>query len=46
MLDDVIDGYVSVAAASERYGVVIDLAAMRVDEAATARVRAARAGAR
>jgi N-methylhydantoinase B len=46
VLDDVIDGYVSVAAASERYGVVIDLAAMRVDEAATARLRAARAGAR
>ena len=38
MLDDVREGKVSARAAEQRYGVVIDIASMRVDEAAT-RVR-------
>ena len=42
VLDDVLDGYVSLAAASEHYGVVIDAVAMRVDETATAALRASR----
>ncbi len=36
VLDDVLDGYVSVVGAERDYGVVIDAATMRVDEAATA----------
>lgn len=44
VLDDVLDDYVSVAAARERYGVVIAGAGMdrRVDEAATAALRGGR----
>jgi N-methylhydantoinase B len=40
VLDDVLDDYVSVAAARDLYGVVV--AGDRVDPAATARLRAAR----
>jgi N-methylhydantoinase B/oxoprolinase/acetone carboxylase alpha subunit len=40
VLEDVLDEYVSLAAARERYGVVIDPATMRIDEAGTARLRA------
>jgi N-methylhydantoinase B len=40
VLRDVIDGYVSVQAARERYGVAIDPATMTVDDAETARLRA------
>jgi N-methylhydantoinase B len=39
VLHDVRQGYVSVAAASEHYGVVIDPTAMQIDEAATERLR-------
>lgn len=39
VLDDVLEGKVSVEAARDRYGVVIDLTAERVDEAATAHLR-------
>ncbi|MSQ28119.1 MAG: hydantoinase B/oxoprolinase family protein [Dehalococcoidia bacterium] len=39
VLDDVLDGYVSIAGAERDYGVVIDPAAMAVDERATARRR-------
>ncbi len=38
--EDVLDEYVSLQAARERYGVVIDPATMLIDEAATARMRA------
>jgi len=38
--EDVLDEYVSLKAARERYGVVIDPATMQVDEAATAQLRA------
>ena len=40
VLDDVLDGFVSVAAARTQYGVVIDPASMAVDEDATATLRA------
>jgi N-methylhydantoinase B len=40
--DDVRQGYVSLQAAAELYGVVIDPATLAVDHAATARLRAAR----
>jgi N-methylhydantoinase B len=40
--EDVRQGYVSVAAAAELYGVVIDAQTLALDEAATARLRAAR----
>ena len=40
VLDDVREGKVSPSAAEQRYGVVIDLASMRVDEAATRARRA------
>jgi len=43
VLEDVRQGYVSIRAAAEDYGVVIDAAAMAIDRAATARLRAARA---
>jgi N-methylhydantoinase B len=39
VLGDVLDGYVSLAAAREQYGVVIDPVTMTIDEAATARAR-------
>ena len=39
VLEDVLDGYVSVDAAREVYGVAIDARAMKVDEPATARLR-------
>jgi N-methylhydantoinase B/oxoprolinase/acetone carboxylase alpha subunit len=39
VLEDVLDEYVSIEAAREHYGVVIDRSAMKVDEAATARLR-------
>src|SRR4029079_3717210 len=39
VLEDVLDGYVSIDAARELYGVAIDARAMKVDEAATARLR-------
>ena len=39
VLEDVLDGYVSIDAARELYGVAIDPRAMKVDEAATARLR-------
>ena len=35
VLDDVLDGFVSVEAARDSYGVVIDLEAQRADESAT-----------
>jgi N-methylhydantoinase B len=35
VLDDVLEGKVSAAAAEQRYGVVIDQASMQVDEEAT-----------
>ncbi|MHB8644276.1 MAG: hydantoinase B/oxoprolinase family protein [Thermomicrobiales bacterium] len=41
VLDDVLDGFVSVEAARTRYGVVIDPASMRIDEAATVTLRSA-----
>ncbi|MFD0986262.1 hydantoinase B/oxoprolinase family protein [Methyloligella solikamskensis] len=41
VLDDVIDGYVSLEKARESYGVAIDPATMTVDEVATAKLRAA-----
>ena len=44
VLDDVLDGYVTIERAREDYGVVIDADAMRVDEAATDELRAERAG--
>jgi hypothetical protein len=37
---DVAEGFVSVAGAREEYGVVIDEATLRVDDEATARLRA------
>jgi 5-oxoprolinase (ATP-hydrolysing)/N-methylhydantoinase B len=40
VLEDVLDEYVSLKAARERYGVVIDPATMKIDEAATAKLRA------
>ena len=40
VLDDVLDGFVSVAAARAQYGVAIDPASMTVDEAATESLRA------
>ena len=39
VLEDVLDGYVSIDAARELYGVAIDARAMKVDDAATARLR-------
>jgi N-methylhydantoinase B len=42
VLEDVRQGYVSVAAAAEHYGVVIDPATLEIDRAATAKLRAAR----
>jgi N-methylhydantoinase B len=39
VLGDVLDGYVSLAAAREQYGVVIDPVTVTIDEAATARAR-------
>lgn len=42
VLDDVLDELVSLEAARDLYGVAIDPATLRVDEAATARLRAAR----
>jgi N-methylhydantoinase B len=39
--DDVRQGYVSVAAAAELYGVVIDPVTLALDEAATKRLRGA-----
>ncbi len=39
VLDDVLDGFVSIEAARAQYGVVIDPAAMAVDEEATAKLR-------
>jgi N-methylhydantoinase B len=43
VLDDVLDEFVSLAAAREQYGVVINPATMQVDEAATAALRRERA---
>jgi N-methylhydantoinase B len=40
--EDVRQGYVSVKAAAERYGVVVDPRTFAVDVAATKRLRAAR----
>jgi len=40
VLDDVLDGFVSVAAAASEYGVVVDAENARVDESATAQLRA------
>jgi N-methylhydantoinase B len=40
VLDDVLDEYVSIDAAREHYGVVIDPQTMTVNEAETARLRA------
>jgi len=40
VLDDVLDGFVSVEAARSQYGVVVDSALMTVDEEATAALRA------
>ena len=40
VLEDVLDEYVSLGAARERYGVVIDTASMQIDAAATAQLRA------
>lgn len=40
VLEDVLDEYVSLKAARERYGVVIDPASMKIDTAATAQLRA------
>jgi len=42
-LDDVLDGFVSIAAARSQYGVVIDPVTMTVDEEATTALRAAAA---
>ena len=42
VLEDVRQGYVSIRAAAEDYGVVIDATTMAIDRAATARLRAAR----
>jgi N-methylhydantoinase B len=42
VLADVLNEYVSVDAARDDYGVVIDAASMTVDDAATAILRAAR----
>jgi N-methylhydantoinase B len=42
VLDDVLDGFVSAEAARELYGVAIDVASKRVDEAATAELRRSR----
>jgi len=41
VLDDVLDGFVSIEAARARYGVVIDPASMTIDEKATAALRMA-----
>ena len=43
--EDVLDGYIEAAAARAEYGVVLDLATLALDEAATAALRAAREGA-
>ncbi len=40
VLEDVLDEYVSLGAARDRYGVVIDAASMQIDTAATAQLRA------
>lgn len=40
VLEDVLDGFVSLAAAAESYGVVLTASPLRLDEAATARRRA------
>jgi N-methylhydantoinase B len=42
--EDVRQGYVSVAAAAEKYGVVLDPATFAIDQAATERLRAASSG--
>jgi N-methylhydantoinase B len=42
VLDDVLDGFVSIAAARTEYGVVIDPTTLRVDEAATQSLRQSR----
>jgi N-methylhydantoinase B len=42
--EDVRQGYVSVAAAADLYGVVVDPETLALDEAATARLRAVRSG--
>jgi N-methylhydantoinase B len=42
VLDDVLDGFVSIAAARTAYGVVIDPATLRIDEAATQSLRQSR----
>jgi len=39
VLDDVADGFVTAQAAREDYGVVLDASGLRLDQAATARVR-------
>jgi len=39
VLEDVLDGYISLAAAREQYGVIIDPATMTVDDGACARAR-------
>jgi N-methylhydantoinase B len=39
VFEDVLDGYVSVEAARDMYGVVVDLRGNKIDEAATARLR-------
>lgn len=44
VLEDVLDGYVSAAAAKESYGVVLDPGERGVDRAATERLRTARRG--
>ena len=41
VLEDVVEGYVSLEGARQDYGVVVDPASMTVDEAATAAARAA-----
>jgi N-methylhydantoinase B len=46
VLEDVLEDKVSIAAARELYGVVIDAASIRVDEAATSALRASRRTAR
>ena len=44
VLTDVLEGLVSVEAAQQTYGVVIEPTAMRIDDAATLIVRAGRTG--
>ncbi len=42
VLADVVDGYLSIAAAERDYGVVIDPASVTINDAATERLRASR----